>query len=247
MLFKALLSRLNGGTDTASSRASSSHRRFSRLAYEKYPNLSNLILKLLSGNIRMSFNGPQNDEVKALSFSLQAQKVYPALEIVGRLGLPSHQRAEIREAIRFHMEGPIWAIREKAAKASALVLKESDFVNEIKQLLEPDERSQNALHGKLLYVRFIIARLVAKTDKGQYLGGRFSSVNLQLIGQREAILLLVLGFFERFASQNNCPFTVAAYVNILADGLEYLVKHESLQHSYHLLAPDFTEADILGS
>ena len=166
MLFKALLSRLNGGTDTASTRASSSHRQFSRLAYEKYPNLPNLIVKLLYNYTPVSINAVQQGETQSLLFSLQAQQVFPALEIVERSGVPLQHRAEIEQAIRYHMEGPIWAIREKAAKAFALMVDERYITTEIKQLLNASERLQNALHGRLLCLRFLVSRLGAKKKCG---------------------------------------------------------------------------------
>lgn len=167
MLFRALLSRLNGGTDAYSTRASSPHRRFSKQSYEKYPNLPNLIVKLLSQHSMVALDAVPSEEV-SVSLSLQAQKVYPALEILERSGMPSEQSTTIREAIRLHMEGPVWAIRQKAAKTSALILDEAEFTDEIERLLESKAASQNALHGHLLYVRFIIARIGPKTV-GQYL------------------------------------------------------------------------------
>lgn len=229
MLFRALLSRLNGGTDAYSTRASSTHRRFSRQSYEKYPNLPNLIVNLLSQHSMVALNAIPS-EGDSVSLSLQAQKVYPALEILERSGMPSEQRTTIREAIRLHMEGPVWAIRQKAAKASALILDEAEFTGEVKRLLESKAASQNAVHGHLLYVRFIIARIRPKTA-GQYLyKSKPKARELKfLLDQCENIFLLATRFFKRFASKNNCPFTAAAYVDILADALEQLIKNKSLQ------------------
>lgn len=164
MLFKALLRRLNGGTDTASTKASSSHRSLSKLAYEKYPNLPSLILRLLCQNKPTSIEAAHN-ETQTLSF--QAQWVFPALEILERSGLPLQYRVEIDEAIRHHMASSIWVIREKAAKALALVLSEKDINGEIGNLLKPSKMSQNCLHGRLLCVGFMISRIGA-IPTGQY-------------------------------------------------------------------------------
>lgn len=164
MLFKALLRRLNGGTDTASTKASSSHRSLSKLAYEKYPNLPSLILRLLCQNQQTSIEAAHN-ETQTLSF--QAQWVFPALEILERSGLPLQYRVEIDEAIRHHMASSIWVIREKAAKALALVLSEKDINGEIGNLLKPSKMSQNCLHGRLLCVGFMISRIGA-IPTGQY-------------------------------------------------------------------------------
>lgn len=229
MLFRALLSRLNGGTDAYSTRASSSHRRFSRQPYEKYPNLPNLIVKLLSQHSMVAVDAVPS-EGGSVSLSLQAQKVYPALEILERSGMPSAQRTTIREAIRLQMEGPVWAIRQKAAKASALILEEAEFTDEIKRLLKSKATSQNAVHGHLLYVRFIIARIGPKTA-GQYLNKTKPKTRelKPLIDRCEGIFLLVASFFRCFTSKKNCPFTAAAYLDILADALEQLIKNKSLQ------------------
>lgn len=161
MLFKALLRRLNGGTDTASTKASSYHRSLSKLAYEKYPNLPNMILRLLCQNHQTLVKAP-HDETLSLSSSLQAQRVFPALEILQRSGLPLQHRVEIEEALRHHMESPVWAIREKAAKALALVISQKDLGGEIRTLLQPSKISQNCLHGRLLCVRFMISRIGTK-------------------------------------------------------------------------------------
>lgn len=228
MLFRALLSRLNGGTDAYSTRASSSHRRFSRQPYEKYPNLPNLIVKLLSqhGMVAVDAVPPEGDSV---SLSLQAQRVYPALEILERSGMPSEQCTTIREAIRLQMEGPVWALRQKAAKASALILDETEFTDEIKRLLKLKVTSQNAVHGHLLYVRSIIARIGPKTA-GQYLNKmKPKAPELKfLLDQCEGIFMLVARFFKSFTSKKNSPFTSAAYLDILADALEQLIKNKSL-------------------
>ena len=152
MLFKALIRRLNGGTDTSSTRASSPHRRFSKLMYEKYPSLLDLLLKLLRRIDTVRLDSGQSE----ISASMQAQRVFPALEIIEISGLPSQHDLEIKKLIWHHMESPAWPIREKAAKALALVLKHEDRHADIQTLLRPDWPSQNALHGRLLYLRYII-------------------------------------------------------------------------------------------
>lgn len=229
MLFRALLSRLNGGTDAYSTRASSSHRRFSRQPYEKYPNLPNLIVKLLSQHSMVSVDAVPS-EGDSVSLLLQAQKVYPALEILERSGMPSEQCTTIREAIRLQMEGPVWALRQKAAKASAFILDEAEFTDEIRRLLKSKATSQNAVHGHLLYVRFIIARIRPKAA-GQYLNKTKPEARelKPLLDQCEEIFMLVARFFKCFTSKKNSPFTAAAYLDTLADALEQLIKNKSLQ------------------
>lgn len=159
MLFRALLSRMHGGTDAASTRISSNHRRFSKLVYEKYPNLPDLILGLLSSGFQKAtyVNGDSSSQLFA--HTLEAQRVLPALEIIERSGLPSNQFEEIQSALQRQRQSPVWAIREKSAKALAAVVKDRDLIAEIRDLLKVDRSCQNALHGRLMSIRYMIARL----------------------------------------------------------------------------------------
>ena len=153
MLFRALLKRLNGGTDTSSTKASSSHRRFSKATYEKYPNLPDLLLRLLR-------RGPVQDEVtsRELYPTMQAHRVFPVLEVIERFGLPSQHHNSFLDALRYYNESPDWSIREKSAKALSLVVDEKNILVEVMSLLAPNWHSQNALHGRLLRLRFLLAR-----------------------------------------------------------------------------------------
>lgn len=153
MLFKALLKRLNGGTDTSSAKTSSSHRRFSQLTYEKYSNLPDLLLRLLRRTpIQTQVTG------RELYPTMQAHRVFPALEVIERSGIPSQHQGPFRDALQYYNESPDWSIREKAAKALSLIVDERSIVKEVTGLLSPNWRSQNALHGRLLRLRFLIAR-----------------------------------------------------------------------------------------
>lgn len=158
MLFRALLSRLNGGSDTASTRVSSLHRRFSSLAYEKYQNLPGLILRLLS---QASIQRPDNllNSNYSEACLKHAQRVFPVLEIVERFGLPFEYREEIQYLIWQQMEGPIWALREKAAKTLSLVIGGENFISELFNLLKDSRKSQNNLHGRLMCARFIVSHM----------------------------------------------------------------------------------------
>ncbi len=167
MLFRALLSRMHGGTDAASTKASSNHRRFSSLVYEKYPNMPSMVLALLSSTSLEYRNYSNEDRQRQLiAHSWEPQRVLPALEIIERSGLPLNHNMEIQSAIRQHMESPIWAIREKSAKTLAAVIEDRYLAAEIIKLLGANHSRQNALHGSLLCVRFMLARLgVVSTGK----------------------------------------------------------------------------------
>ena len=148
---KALLNRVNGGTDTSSSRASRAHRRFSRLIYKRFPNLPDIVLGLLSSQARNPDDGQ--------GCIVHAQRVFPGLEIVERFGLPDLHAKEIKQAIIRHLEGPVWSLREKAAKALSSIVQKSDIGNVAQRLLRKDLQPQNALHGRLLCLRILLGRL----------------------------------------------------------------------------------------
>lgn len=164
MLFKALLKRLNGGTDTASNKVSSSHRRFSQLTYEKYPNLPDLLLRLLR---RTPIQTPVTGKV--LNPMMQAHRVFPALELIERSGIPSQQLGPFLDALQYYNESPDWSIREKAAKALSFIVDDKGIIEEFMSLLAPNWENQNALHGRLLRLRFLLARNEAPLS-GELLG-----------------------------------------------------------------------------
>ena len=158
MLLNSLLRRLNGGTDTKSSKASSSRRQFSSLPYKKYPNLPKLILLLLCSS-RPGYTGDMNQQVSFVSPTVNAQKAFLAFEIIERFGLPEDHRIEIGNLVQDHMGGPVWSIREKAAKAFALVVPEREIAIESERMLEDTSIAQNGLHGRLLCIRQMFSRV----------------------------------------------------------------------------------------
>lgn len=165
MLLNSLLRRLNGGTDSRSMTASSTHRHPSTAAYEKFPKLPKLIVRLLSSiGQEENIDDPYRRALTTPA-TTDAQKVFPALEIIERFGLPNAQQVEIRDLVKFYMESPSWPIREKAAKAFAYVIHERDIGREVGQMLELSVSSQNRLHGRLFCVRYMLARVVPLTSE----------------------------------------------------------------------------------
>ena len=151
MLMKALITRLNGGTDTFSKTAPSSHRRSTKLVYQKVPSLPTLLLRLLGSQNQVSHSHDSLHTPKV-------QAVFPALEIVERFGLPIVLGEEVEQAVKAYMEGSSWALREKAAKATSSNIVPSDVVQHVHELLALDLCSQNALHGRLMCLKWLLRR-----------------------------------------------------------------------------------------
>lgn len=198
MLFKALVRRLNGGTDTASTKVKSSYRHSSYLTYQRYPNLPSLLLKLLRNELPLttrSVNVTQHDGYSVM----RAHKVFPAMELLETSGLPNECGEKILEAIWQYMESFDWAIREKAAKALSRLFNGKDLISDARKLLSPDWPSQNALHGRILCLQHLLSR-----------------DDIPLIGY-ERLVPLIHDHCESMVVQNPCPITVAAFLNVLAD------------------------------
>ncbi|KAL8894426.1 MAG: hypothetical protein Q9192_004333, partial [Flavoplaca navasiana] len=158
MLMKALITRMNDGTNTHSSKAPSSSRHTSSPIYHKFPNVPELILRLLTHKDAVDSEGLHQGVTLPEKLVSQAQHVFPALEIIEQSGIPKQYYAEIRKASWDHLEGPVWAIRDKAAKALSYLPKSDAIESEVKRCLQSSCSSQNSLHGRLLYLRYLTTR-----------------------------------------------------------------------------------------
>ena len=212
MLFKALVRRLNGGTDTASTKVKSSYRHSSSLTYQRYPNVPSLLLNLLCNELPLttkSVNIAQHDGYSVM----RVHRVFPAMELLETLGLPNECGEMILEAIWQYMESFDWAIREKAAKTLSRLLDVKDLISDARKLLSPDWPSQNALHGRILCLQHLLSR-----------------DDIPLIGYEELVPLI----YDRCKSmvvQYPCLITVAAFLNVLAEFTIILAqKRSKAQH-----------------
>ena len=232
MLLNALIRRLNNGSDATSPVTSNSHRRISTAAYEKFPSLPTLITRLLwTNDIHAQRESNTLDQLTSAPFTSIAQRVFPALEILSTLGLPIKYRAHIICEIRHHMQSPAWSIREKAAKTLALILTHEDVASEIERLLQPNWSSQNALHGRLLCVRCLTARIEASLAH-EYTAESSSEMRLMSIfcSDQDVNKFSVEKFNlhrDRLLVANRCAITTAAYLDILNDILDALIKRKS--------------------
>ena len=226
MLINSLIRRLNGGSDVNSPRLPNTHGPLSVGAYERFPNLPSLLMRLLRVD---DLDGRRNTQPAlqqiSVSLSTTARRVFPALEIIARSGLPGVDRMSIVDLIHHHMQSPGWSIREKAANTLALVIREQDIALEIDRLLRPNSHSQNALHGRLLCVRRLVSRLGATGDSA-------SSLRLLVMFRSDEdegkfSLAKFIMHKQVFLVNNRCAITAAAYLNVLNDILESLVQRKS--------------------
>ena len=157
MLLKALLTRLNEGAGANQNREKGDRCPFSRLVFEKYPGLPDLIVGLLGSDgiteTRMA-DSRSNTSSNALSTHFQA--IFPAMEIIERFGIPDSHRAIVIGFLSQHLESRVWALREKAASTLALLIDEHSIIKDIKDSWQGYWPSQNLLHGRLLCLKLIV-------------------------------------------------------------------------------------------
>lgn len=153
MLLKALLNRLFGKNEASSSAVSAASHTTTML-YDRFPNLPDLIVKLLQHDTQpiQGMSEPAHKSGSTVDIP-QAQKVFPALEIIQRAGVPSKHRSMIKSLLLWHLGSTAWLIRKKTAKTLSIIADVSRFQVEVIELLQDQWPTQNSLHGMLLCVR----------------------------------------------------------------------------------------------
>ncbi|KAF2803660.1 uncharacterized protein BDZ99DRAFT_546992 [Mytilinidion resinicola] len=153
MLFKALIERLLGTGDTQNWKEKR-FTRTSRLSYDRFPNLLDIVVRL------MTLGEPSRDAIEA-SFSISSRKtdqameaVFPALQILQQAPPPSAKEDDIRLLVLELTKAPYWYIRDMAARTWVSGLRSHDFLDKIQALLAQTSIGQHAIHGKLLCLRY---------------------------------------------------------------------------------------------
>ena len=168
MLLKALLNKLLGKNEASRSTVSTASHDTINLVYEKFPNLPDLIVKLLQCDTQLIESTEKPDD-STLDIP-QAQKLFPALEIIQRAGMPLKHRPTIKSLLLWHLGSTVWYIRKKTAKTISIVTDASKCHNEVIELLQEPWPTQNSLHGRLLCVRELLL-MASDTVDSMYLRG----------------------------------------------------------------------------
>lgn len=132
------------------------------LSFPKYEGLTQLLAQLLTfADIAQS--GDEQETEPGVPVSNETEKVFPALEVITEK-IPSESDDDddlLRALVVNHVKSKIWAVREQAARVYASLIRASDMLSSIDDLMKPDLKplKQNHLHGILLCARFVLLRV----------------------------------------------------------------------------------------
>lgn len=145
MLFKALIDRLLGSTDSQNW-SDESITRSSRFTYRDAPGLLDIVIKLLR----------RSAEQRDLE-STAVESAFPALKLLQRVPPPAGSRAEIRDLVLELCGSPHWHVREMAARTHLGLVEQENSVSIVASLLPSMSLCQNQIHGQLLCIRYAVS------------------------------------------------------------------------------------------
>ncbi|KAE8356377.1 putative death-receptor fusion protein-domain-containing protein [Aspergillus coremiiformis] len=155
MLFRALLTRMCRKGTGLGFGGSSGSEPGSRISFQKYPGLIQLLSDLLSSSDARN-NAAYGDH------AMVTERVFPALELIAEKipNVYDTDDAMLLGLVREQLKSPVWGIREHAARVYASLLNRPGILKDIQTLLEidRDSKSQDYLHGKALSIKYALRR-----------------------------------------------------------------------------------------
>ena len=159
MLFKALLDRLLGSSDTQKWKEQKP-AKISSLSYSNYPNLLEIIAKLLAPRDSRGRSVVEVHKNMSTSIIRATEGVFPALQILQQAPPPEANRETIRGLILRLTRSPHWHVRDMAARTFASGLRQTECVRVIRNMLSSRDKRQNSFHGLLLCVKYSLITLI---------------------------------------------------------------------------------------
>ncbi|QDS74834.1 hypothetical protein FKW77_002765 [Venturia effusa] len=193
MLFRALIDRLLGSTDSQN-HDDDSEVKFVRITYNDYPKLLDIITELLTPD----FDGFGDGDGAV-------ESVFPALKIIQRMPPPEHEQKRIRELVFNLCVSSHWHIRNMAARTFANLVPQTEVGTILCNLVPLSRTDQNAVHGRLLCINYLmdpIFRNAASTTEGS-------------LFDLEPIYDVLRRQIQVLYRDNPSPYTRSAYLDIL--------------------------------
>ncbi|GME31296.1 Armadillo-like helical [Neofusicoccum parvum] len=192
MLFRALIDRLLGSSTTQNWKETD-RLKITRLSYEKYPNLLDIIVQLLT---------PRRQGAQQELTNTALEGVFPAFQILQRARPPAERRPEIQQLVFNLTASSHWHVRDMAARTLAALLGSEERVEWILALVEMPFVRQNTLHGTLSTVKYLVKEICEASKSG-------------LQDDLELVAFALSEQFDRLYKQNICPLTKSAYLDII--------------------------------
>lgn len=151
LLLRSLIDCLFGTNENKASIEAGWDGRSTKLSYEKYPELPEILLKLLD----QETSGIEDTNTPAIG---SIESVFPALDIIRRAGPPIMLRKEIKEKVSLHLGSKFWHTRELAARTMCTFMLNDGWLLDLENLLKISDPSLNYTHGVLMTINFVLER-----------------------------------------------------------------------------------------
>jgi len=174
MLFRSLIDRLLGAAEPSKDGFPNAAQP-SKLSYDRYPGLIDLLVELLS-NINSGSVEASSDSSESLTYQQRdTERIFPVLEMLRRAAPPSDYQGVVTRLLMQAVGSQNWHLRDMAAKTYAAVTHEQSVAPVIQSLSKSNlGRMQNHRHGHLLVVKHLVRRanLTSGTDASHLLSGK---------------------------------------------------------------------------
>ena len=151
ILLKSLIDCLFGSSEIKDAIETGWDGKSIKLAYEKYPTLPDLLLRLINSDMSTTKVG---DRLQISS----VESVFPALDIIRRAGPPEIVRDIMYQQACARLGSKVWHVREIAARTVCTLLLREDWLDLVCRLLEHKAASINYHHGVLMAINFFLER-----------------------------------------------------------------------------------------
>ncbi|KKZ68139.1 hypothetical protein EMCG_06196 [[Emmonsia] crescens] len=214
MLFKALMNRMcrfKAGC-SAGLGGNSGSEPGSRIVFQKYPGLIELLAQLLQDPIPSE---KQETSAQSWELSIKTERVFPALELIGEK-VPSFSGEEeklLRTLVLEQFRSPVWGIREHSARIYASLLRHEEILGTVCELsaIPHEPTRQNQIHGTALCIRYALQRLWISSS-GYWLDDSGTA------------LVSVKKVCRNLFPHAKSPFVQVALVGVLNDAIEASIR-----------------------
>lgn len=177
MLFRSLIDRLLGAAEPSKDGLATTAKA-SRLSYDRYPGLIDLLVELLSDrNSRSVSSGTESSE-DLIHQQRDTERIFPVLEMLRRAAPPSDYQGVVKKLLLQAVGSQNWHLRDMTAKTYAAVTHEQGVASVMQSLSKSNAGTmQNARHGYLLVIKHLVRRvnLTTGAEALHLLGGESQS------------------------------------------------------------------------